>query len=70
MNYLNKLFFIFLLFFLFTNTSFSNEPVAYIDIDFWKSSTSKSKNDKILFIGNDGKRDYKKVVSIANCDGL
>lgn len=37
-----------------------------IDIDFWKSTTSKSKNDKILFIGNDGKRDYKKVISIAN----
>ena len=34
MNYLNKLFSIFLLFFLFTNMSFSNEPVAYIDIDF------------------------------------
>ena len=34
MNYLNKLFSIFLLFFLFTNTSFSNESVAYIDIDF------------------------------------
>ena len=34
MNYLNKLFSIFLLFFLFTNLSFSNEPVAYIDIDF------------------------------------
>ena len=34
MNYLNKLFSIFLLFFLFTNLSFSNEPVAYIDIDY------------------------------------
>ena len=34
MNYLNKLFSIFLLFFLFTNISFSNESVAYIDIDF------------------------------------
>ena len=34
MNYLNKFFSIFLLFFLFTNLSFSNEPVAYIDIDF------------------------------------
>lgn len=37
-----------------------------IDIDFWKSSIDKSENNKILFIGNDGKRDYEKVVSIAN----
>ncbi len=37
-----------------------------IDIDFWKSSIDKSTNNKILFIGNDGKRDYEKVVSIAN----
>ncbi|MDC1497114.1 OmpH family outer membrane protein [Pelagibacteraceae bacterium] len=34
MNYLKKLLTIVLLFFLFTNTSFSNEPVAYVDIDY------------------------------------
>lgn len=37
-----------------------------VDIDFWKSTKSNITRDKILFIGNDGKRDYEKVISIAN----
>ena len=54
MNYLNKLFSIFLLFFLFTNLSFSNEPVAYIDIDFIlkNSDIGKKTLEKIKYALN------------------
>ena len=38
-----------------------------IDTKFWNEDLSKMKNkkDKIIFIGNDGKREYQKVVQIA-----
>ena len=44
MKNLYKLFYIVLLFFLFTSTSFSNEPVAYIDIDFILKNSDIGKN--------------------------
>ena len=66
MNYLNKLFFIFLLFFLFTNTSFSNEPVAYIDIDFIlkNSDIGKKSLEKINTQNNKNIQDLKKKEKI------
>ena len=66
MNYLNKLFSIFLLFFLFSNTSFSNEPVAYIDIDFIlkNSDIGKKSLEKINTQNNENIRDLKKKEKI------
>ena len=66
MNYLNKLFFIFLLFFLFTNTSFSNEAVAYIDIDFIlkNSDIGKKSLEKINTQNNKNIQDLKKKEKI------
>jgi len=66
MNYLNKLFSIFLLFFLFTNLSFSNEPVAYIDIDFIlkNSDIGKKTLEKINTQNNKNIQDLKKKEKI------
>jgi len=66
MNYLNKLFFIFLLFFLFTNTSFRNEAVAYIDIDFIlkNSDIGKKSLEKINTQNNKNIQDLKKKEKI------
>ena len=66
MNYLNKLFSIFLLFFLFTNLSFSNEPVAYIDIDFIlkNSDIGKKSIEKINAQNNINVQDLKKKEKI------
>ena len=66
MNYLNKLFSIFLLFFLFTNASFSNEPVAYIDIDFIlkNSDIGKKSLEKINTQNNKNIQDLKKKEKI------
>jgi len=66
MNYLNKLFSIFLLFFLFTNLSFSNEPVAYIDIDFIlkNSNIGKKSLEKINIQNNLNIQDLKKKEKI------
>ena len=66
MNYLNKLFSIFLLFFLFTNLSFSNEPVAYIDIDFIlkNSDIGKKTLEKINIQNNKNIQDLKKKEKI------
>ena len=66
MNYLNKLFSIFLLFFLFTNLSFSNEPVAYIDIDFIlkNSDIGKKTLEKINTQNNINIQDLKKKEKI------
>ena len=66
MNYLNKLFSIFLLFFLFTNLSFSNEPVAYIDIDFIlkNSDIGKKSLEKINTQNNINIQDLKKKEKI------
>ena len=66
MNYLNKLFFIFLLFFLFINTSFSNEPVAYIDIDFIlkNSNIGKKSLEKINTQNDKNIQDLKKKEKI------
>jgi len=37
-----------------------------VDFNFWNSSTSRKKNsDYVLFIGNDGYRDFDKVIKIA-----
>ena len=62
MNYLNKLFSIFLLFFLFTNLSLSNELVAYIDIDFIlkNSNIGKKSLEKINIQNNLNIQDLKK----------
>jgi len=67
MNYLNKLFSIFLLFFLFTNLSFSNEPVAYIDIDFIlkNSDIGKKTLEKINTQNNKNIQDLKKKEKIS-----
>ena len=66
MNYLNKLFYIFLLFFLFTNTSYSNESVAYIDIDFIlkNSDIGKKSLEKINTQNNKNIQDLKKKEKI------
>jgi len=66
MNYLNKLFYIFLLFFLFTNLSLSNEPVAYIDIDFIlkNSEIGKKSLEKINIQNNINIQDLKKKEKI------
>jgi len=66
MNYLNKLFSIFLIFFLFTNLSFSNEPVAYIDIDFIlkNSDIGKKTLEKINTQNNLNIQDLKKKEKI------
>jgi outer membrane protein len=66
MNYSNKLFSIFLLFFLFTNTSFSNESVAYIDIDFIlkNSDIGKKSLEKINTQNNINIQDLKKKEKI------
>ena len=36
-----------------------------IDLDFWKNKNQNKSND-ILFIGNDGKRDYEIVINLVN----
>tara|TARA_B100000945_G_scaffold173003_1_gene138580 strand:- start:1122 stop:2231 length:1110 start_codon:yes stop_codon:yes gene_type:complete len=36
-----------------------------VDTDFWKVKNKKEVNKKILFIGNDGKRDYEFIVNLA-----
>ena len=66
MNFLNKLFYIFLLFFLFTNSSFSNESVAYIDIDFIlkNSDIGKKSLEKINTQNNINIQDLKKKEKI------
>ena len=66
MNHLNKLFSIFLLFFLFINTSFSNEPIAYIDIDFIlkNSNIGKKSLEKINSQNNKNIQDLKKKEKI------
>jgi len=66
MYYLNKSFSIFLLFFLFTNTSFSNESVAYIDIDFIlkNSDIGKKSLEKINIQNNINIQDLKKKEKI------
>jgi len=66
MNYLNKLFSIFLIFFLFTNSSFSNESVAYIDIDFIlkNSDIGKKSLEKINIQNNINIQDLKKKEKI------
>ena len=66
MYYLNKSFSIFLLFFLFTNTSFSNESVAYIDIDFIlkNSDIGKKSLEKINTQNNINIQDLKKKEKI------
>ena len=66
MNFLNKLFYIFLLFFLFTNSSFSNESVAYIDIDFIlkNSDIGKKSLEKINTQNNLNIQDLKKKEKI------
>ena len=66
MNYLNKIFSIFLVFFLFTNISFSNEPVAYIDIDFIlkNSDIGKKSLEKINTQNNKNIQDLKKKEKI------
>ena len=66
MNYLNKLLSIFLLFFLFTNLSLSNEPVAYIDIDFIlkNSDIGKKSLEKINTQNNINIQDLKKKEKI------
>ena len=66
MNYLNKLFSIFLLFFLSINTSFSNEPVAYIDIDFIlkNSNIGKKSLEKINTQNDKNIQDLKKKEKI------
>ena len=66
MNYLNKLFSFFLLFFLFTNISFSNETVAYIDIDFIlkNSEIGKKSLEKINIQNNENIQDLKKKEKI------
>ena len=66
MYYLNKSFSIFLLFFLFTNTSFSNESVAYIDIDFIlkNSDIGKKSLEKINIKNNINIQDLKKKEKI------
>ena len=37
-----------------------------VDTEFWSSSVNKKNND-ILFIGNDGNRDFNMVMNIAKC---
>ena len=66
MNYLNKLFSVFFLFFLFTNMSFSNESVAYIDIDFIlkNSDIGKKSLEKINIQNNINIQDLKKKEKI------
>ena len=66
MYYLNKSFSIFLLFFLFTNSSFSNESVAYIDIDFIlkNSDIGKKSLEKINTQNNINIQDLKKKEKI------
>tara|TARA_B100000886_G_C20390882_1_gene478216 strand:+ start:166 stop:1275 length:1110 start_codon:yes stop_codon:yes gene_type:complete len=36
-----------------------------VDSEFWVNEISTTKKNNILFIGNDGKRDYKKVIQLA-----
>ena len=66
MNYLKKSFLIVLLFFLFTNTSFSNEPVAYVDIDIILKNSDIGKEilEKINTQNNKNIQDLKKKEKI------
>ena len=66
MQYLNKLFSFFLLFFLFTNISYSNEQIAYIDIDFIlkNSDIGKKSLKKISNQNNQNINDLKKKEKI------
>jgi len=36
-----------------------------VDSEFWVNEISSTKKNNILFIGNDGKRDYEKVIKLA-----
>jgi len=37
-----------------------------IDVDFWTKKSEVKKNNELLFIGNDGQRDYKFILDLAN----
>ena len=61
MKFLNKLLSIILLFFLFTNLSYSNESIAYVDIDFIlkNSDIGKKTLEKINVLNNQNINDLK-----------
>lgn len=61
MKFLNKSFYFILLFFLFTNLSYSNEPIAYVDIDFIlkNSDIGKKTLEKINILNNQNINDLK-----------
>ena len=61
MKFLNKLLYFILLFFLFTNLSYSNEPIAYVDIDFIlkNSDIGKKTLEKINILNNQNINDLK-----------
>ena len=61
MKFLNKLLSIILLFFLFTNLSYSNESIAYVDIDFIlkNSDIGKKTLEKINVLNNLNINDFK-----------
>ena len=62
MKTLNKFWSIFLLFFLFTNTTYGNEPIAYVDIDFIlkNSDIGKKSLEKINDLNIENITDLKK----------
>ena len=47
------------------SSKFSFIPFS-VDTTFWKDKNEKRKNNRILFIGNDGKRDYDFAIDLAN----
>ena len=47
------------------SSKFSFLPFS-VDTTFWKDKNEKRENNRILFIGNDGKRDYDFAIDIAN----
>ena len=61
MKFLNKLLSIIILFFLFTNLSYSNESIAYVDIDFIlkNSEIGKKTLEKINVLNNQNINDLK-----------
>ena len=61
MKFLNKLLSIIILFFLFTNLSYSNESIAYVDIDFIlkNSDIGKKTLEKINVLNNQNINDLK-----------
>tara|TARA_B100001250_G_C19773070_1_gene778164 strand:+ start:587 stop:1678 length:1092 start_codon:yes stop_codon:yes gene_type:complete len=38
-----------------------------VDVDFWKFKEKDNNDKKVLFIGNDGQRDYEFVIELAKC---